>query len=88
VRPHPGSLTHAAGKIPTPRGPIQVQWRNETSFNLTLQLPADVSARVQLPARENSQGVFMDNRQVAARREGGRWILAEPVRGNLTLEVR
>jgi alpha-L-rhamnosidase len=88
VRPHPGSLSHAAGKIPTPRGPVQVHWRNETNFNLTLQLPADVSARVQLPARENSQGVFMDNRQVAARREGGRWILAEPVRGNLTLEVR
>jgi alpha-L-rhamnosidase len=88
VRPHPGVLTHAAGKIPTPRGPVQVSWRNETNFNLTLQLPADVAARVELPARENSQGVFVDGKPVVARREGGRWILAEPVRGNLTLEVR
>jgi alpha-L-rhamnosidase len=88
VRPHPGSLAHAAGKIPTPRGPIQVQWRNETNFNLTLQLPADLAARVELPARENSQGVFVENRPVSARLEGGRWILAEPVRGNMTFEVR
>jgi hypothetical protein len=88
VRPHPGSLTHAAGRIPSPRGPIQVRWQNEASFSLTLQLPTDVSARVELPARENSQGVFVENRRVTARREGGRWILAEPVRGNLTLEVR
>jgi alpha-L-rhamnosidase len=88
VRPHPGVLTHAAGKIPTPRGPVQVSWRNETNFNLTLQLPPDVFARVELPARENSQGVFVENRAVSARREGGRWILAEPVRGNMTFEVR
>jgi alpha-L-rhamnosidase len=88
VRPHPGSLTHAAGKIPTPQGAIQVRWRNETNFNLTLQLPADVSARVELPARNNSQGVFVEDRRVTARREGERWILAEPVRGNMTFDVR
>lgn len=88
VRPNPGLLTFASGKIPTPRGPVLVEWKRGKTFTLTLNLPKDITARVELPAFEKSTGVYADTSPVAARLENARWILAEPVAGNVILEVR
>ena len=88
VAPHPGALAAAAGKIPTPLGPVLVDWRNEGNFTLTLELPKEMTARVELPAAEKSRGVFAGDHPVPAKRAGSRWVLAEPVSGKLTLEVR
>lgn len=88
VRPHPGRLTAAEGKIPTPRGPILVSWQNLNTFRLTVTLPAGVSAQVELPAARTSRGVFREKTAVAAQRSGDRWILTEPVTGTATFEVR
>ena len=52
IRPHPGSLTRAEGNVPTPRGPVRVSWTRGTGFRMTLDLPAAVTARVELPASE------------------------------------
>lgn len=88
VRPQPGSLTTAAGKIPTPRGPIQVDWKQGGSFQLSLILPPGLKARIELPAARNSGGVFRGGKPVPAHRIGSRWVLDEDVAGTLSLEVK
>jgi alpha-L-rhamnosidase len=88
IRPHPCGLTWAEGKIPTPRGPIEVAWRQTEVFRLTLKLPAGVSAEVQLPAREGSRGVFAADRSLPARQENGWWAVRERQQGQVALEVR
>jgi hypothetical protein len=88
VRPQPCRLTSAEGRIPTPRGPIELGWRKTDVFRLTMKLPTGVTAEVDLPASETSRGVFVENRPVRARRENGRWVLLEPQNGQVTCEVR
>jgi len=88
VEPHPGSLASAAGKIPTPIGPVLMDWRNNKTFTISLELPKKMTARVELPAAEKTTGVFSGDRQVAARRTDTRWILDAPVSGKVTYEVR
>lgn len=48
IRPCPGSLGACSGKVPTPRGPVEVAWRQ--GFELTVQLPEGSGACVELPA--------------------------------------
>jgi hypothetical protein len=88
IRPHPGTLARAEGKVPTPRGPILVGWTRGTGFRLTLGLPAGVTAHVELPASESALGVFVGGRPVRATRSGGRWVLEEDVAGAVTIEER
>ena len=88
IKPHPGALTSASGKIPTPRGPILVDWKRDESFRFALDLPKGMNARVELPASEKSSGVFHGKKSVAAERVGAFWVLAEPVTGKVALEVR
>ncbi|MCX6953717.1 MAG: family 78 glycoside hydrolase catalytic domain [Verrucomicrobia bacterium] len=88
VRPQPGALTEAAGKSPTPRGPILVEWKNAATFRLSLTLPAGVKARVDLPASAASRGVFLDGKSAPAQRVGDRWVLDRDLAGTAVLEVR
>lgn len=88
IRPVTGNLTAAEGRIPTPRGPLLVKWRNEESFRISVKLPEGVMAKVELPASVSSHGVFSGGRQVKARREGARWMLDEDVSGTVSLDVR
>ena len=89
VRPHPGSLTRAEGKVSTPRGPVLVSWtRGTAGFRMELRLPAAVTARVELPASQRSQGVLVGGKPARARRSGSRWVLDEDVVGTVTIEER
>lgn len=88
IRPHPGDLKFAEGKVPTPLGPVQIAWKNETPFSLDLTLPKGMTATVDLPAAEGSSSVLVGGQPVKARYEGGRWILENPVSGELRIEVR
>lgn len=88
IRPHPGPLARAEGKIPTPRGPILVSWENAATFRLAVELPPGVTAQVELPAPAASRGVFRDGQPVAAHRAGDRWIVDDPVADQQTLEVK
>jgi hypothetical protein len=65
-----------------------VHWKREPGFKLSLELPAGVTARVELPAREGARGVFVGGKPVGALRAGGRWILQEDVAGAVTIEER
>lgn len=87
IRPHTGTLTHAKGKIPTPRGPIEVAWSNEGTFRMTLDLPEGVGAMIDLPASPSSTGVTVNGKPAAAKRAGSRWVLEGSVRGKVAVAV-
>ena len=55
---------------------------------MTLDLPAAVTARVELPASEVSQGVLVGGKPAPARRSGGYWVLEKDVAGAVTIEER
>ena len=88
IRPNPGNLKSAEGKIPTPRGPLMVSWKNGGSFQLKVSVPDGMSAEVELPATAQSQGVFKGDERASAKRLGSRWKLDQPVTGAATFEVR
>lgn len=88
IRPCIAGLSHAKGKVPTPRGPVCVDWTMDRSFRLMIQLPAGMAARVELPVIENAQAVFSQGKQLEVRRRGDRWILQDLVSGTQTFEVR
>jgi hypothetical protein len=51
VAPRPGRMTWAQGRVPTPRGVVEVRWvREKGRFTLDLVLPPDTPARIELPA--------------------------------------
>jgi len=88
IRPCPGGLTQARGKIPTPRGPILVEWKIAPLFRARIILPDGVSAKVELPVGNDSNGVYVDGKRVDAHRMGSRWILAEDISATVTIEVK
>lgn len=91
IRPHPGPLRFARGKVPTPQGPITVDWRRDRSFQLELTLPASIQARIELPAPEGSTRVRRIDGPtpvpIEAHRDGDRWVLDRALGGTLVLEV-
>ncbi len=88
VRPQVGSLAHAEGKVPTPHGPILVDWTTKPGFTLRLTLPEGVTARVELPAEESAATVLVDGKPAPAQRQGDRLVLESPVSGSCVFEVR
>lgn len=88
IRPLTGGLNFARGKVPTPRGPIQIDWTDESSFRLSLKLPEGIKAKVDLPARSESTEVFVNGTQVPAKKAGDRWVLADEINGSVTIEVK
>lgn len=84
VAPEPAGLRWAKGRVPTPRGEVEVswEWETETEWRLHVSLPAGVQAKVVLP-----QGLLPDPAAPAAlalpardgwRQEGGRWVTMLP----------
>ena len=88
IRPITSDLAYARGKVPTPHGPVLVDWENGEHFTLELTLPKNVLAEVELPAVPGTSGVYMDGRPVTATRVDDRWRLERKVLGSVTLEVK
>lgn len=87
IRPHPGTLAHAKGKIPTPRGPVTVGWKNGTSFQMNLSLPEGMSARLELPAPRDSKQVVINGKPAPAKRVGSHWMVNDDVSGTVSVVV-
>ncbi len=87
IRPLPGGLEFAKGKVPTPRGPILVDWNWDParSFRIQITLPADTTATVDIPAPKNSSRVLVDGRIVQATRHADRWILTKDLQHSATI---
>jgi hypothetical protein len=88
ICPHPGPLTEAHGKVPTPHGPLRVHWTKRDSFRLSITLPAGMTAEVALPVGSNSQGVWRGEQRVPARRDPDRWVVVDVPPGSHTFEVK
>jgi hypothetical protein len=88
IRPHPGRLAFARGKMPTPRGPVLVSWQNENGFKLSVTLPKGLTARVSVPADGKTKEVYLDGKKVAANLDSGYWDLVEDVTGKATVELK
>ena len=64
------TLSWARGKVPTPKGPISVDWRqNATGFQMTIELPPKTGAVVRLPSDWGDQ-VSVDAKLVNGQRVG------------------
>ncbi|MFC5051794.1 family 78 glycoside hydrolase catalytic domain [Rubritalea spongiae] len=87
VRPSVSGLKFAKGKVPTPHGPIVVDWANSDNFKMELTLPKGVLAKVELPAFEESDRVYCDGRLVQAKRIGSRWVIDELAEGTMRFVV-
>ncbi|HEX5283236.1 MAG TPA: family 78 glycoside hydrolase catalytic domain [Bryocella sp.] len=88
IAPHPGELQFANGTVPTPRGPIKLDWKRSPRFTLSAELPAGLSAQVRLPAVDGSKGVWKNGQKTRAHREGSWWVLDRKVSGRVSLEER
>ena len=88
ISPRTGDLSFAKGKVPTPRGTILIDWKNGVDFTLSLELPAGMSAKVDLPASGESGVVYVDGIKADAKLENGRWILAGEISGKGKIEVK
>ncbi|HLO98946.1 MAG TPA: alpha-L-rhamnosidase C-terminal domain-containing protein, partial [Fimbriimonas sp.] len=58
IKPNPGPLSFARGKVPTPLGSVWVDWNLKKTFTLALKLPKGMSARIELPHQENAREVL------------------------------
>lgn len=88
IRPCTGGLQFARGRVPTPLGPVEIDWKNGATFELSVALPDGMTAKIDLPAVEGSTGVLVDGRQVVAAKAGDRWIMQDDVSGSVTVEVK
>jgi hypothetical protein len=88
IRPCPGELKFARGQVPTSRGPIEIDWKTEDTFKLSLVLPEGMTANVDLPGIDGSNGVVANGKEVAATKKGDRWIVTDAVRGSVSFEVK
>ena len=78
IHPQPTSLTSAAAKIPTIRGPVHIRFENNPgqSFHLEIHLPANTSARVILPrVNASDRTVLLDGKPTAAVIDGQHLVL-------------
>lgn len=87
VKPHAGSLAFARGKVPTPLGPIQVDWKRAKTFTLALKLPRGISATVELPALPDLTKVFVNGKPVEVTRKGAWLALDREVSGVVKIEL-
>ncbi|WP_390174055.1 alpha-L-rhamnosidase-related protein [Rhodopirellula sallentina] len=87
IRPCPGDLTYARGKVPTPKGPISIEWESQPSFTLSLTLPDDLEATLELPATDGDAEVTVNGQSVDANKVDSRWILNAPVKGHVIVKV-
>jgi len=68
VRPHPGGITWARGLVPTPHGPLSVQWQTgttggEPSFTLRVTVPTGTRGQIAVPGDANAD-VRLDGKPV------------------------
>jgi hypothetical protein len=74
IRPHLGSLTGARGRVPTPKGPVEVRWQREgDALALKLEAPQGMRVRLSLPPTERAKTLVVNGSKVAIP-EGGEWV--------------
>mgnify|MGYP002621451339 CR=1 FL=1 len=88
IRPNPSGLDFARGTVPTPLGPVSMDWNQQDNFKMQLKLPDDMSASVHVPTFPGAEGVFVNGQLVQADLDNGYWLLEEDLVGDTLIEVR
>jgi hypothetical protein len=94
IQPQPGSLKWIKGKVPTIRGPIEVDMqRSESSVTLAVKLPANMEGRVELGldyvgSQVADLAVAVNGTRTSAASEDGRLVFDAVTSGSHTFEVR
>jgi alpha-L-rhamnosidase len=88
IRPSTGGLDYARGKVPTPCGPLFIEWENSDTFVLSVKLPEGMGARVELPMVGNASSVFCDGQLIKAAHVRDRWVVDGIIKETATFEVR
>ncbi len=57
-------------------------------FFIAIKLPAGMPAKVDLPAPEGSNAVYLDGKKVPTKLKDGRWILDQEVNGSSQIVVK
>jgi hypothetical protein len=86
ISPRIGNLSFAKGKVPSPKGPISIHWKNEGAFTLQLVLPDGMEAKVDLPMV--GKQVLLNGKPVKTTEQNGRLVLDDLVEGTVVLDVR
>jgi len=86
IRPQVGSLEAIEGYVPTVRGTVRVGVRQKpgTQYAVTVEIPVNTTARVELPWCEGAR-LRVNGKKVAARVEGGRFVVDDVTSGRHTL---
>ncbi len=87
IQPRLSGLTHAKGKVPTPRGPIQVAWQRAPQFSLQVSLPAGVTATVVLPSDVGQRSVLVNGKPQSASQQADGWHLDEAIAGQAKISL-
>ncbi|MDQ8188961.1 family 78 glycoside hydrolase catalytic domain [Roseibacillus persicicus] len=88
ISPRIADLESAKGKVPTRHGPILIDWSQKDGFQMSLELPENILALVDLPLIKGSTQVLLNGKAVSATQEKERWVLDAPVTGKAQLEVK
>lgn len=87
IRPQIGSLTAVEGYLPTVRGTVRVGARQEpgTSYTLTVELPYNTTAQVELPTPPTTQQLYLDNKPITPPTTNGRYVIDDLPSGRHTI---
>jgi hypothetical protein len=73
IKPHPGPIMWARGRLPTPHGPLDVSWARDGDkhlFTLKIDAPVGTSGDVAVPVQDGSTVVRVDGKTVWDGRQG------------------
>lgn len=88
VHPRPSGLSYARGTVPSPNGPVLVDWKRGEAFRFELTVPAGCVAEVRVPAASPAGAVRIDGEPVAAHLHDDHWVLEQDVTGAHLIEVK
>jgi rhamnogalacturonyl hydrolase YesR len=83
VRPMPGPLQQVEATVPTPRGGMDLKINNEpgSPFELTLSIPANMTARVEIPLPAGQGELLMNGKTVKSTKRNGFAVIDNVVSG-------
>jgi len=95
IRPVPADMEWCAGSAPTPKGKISVSWkRSDGAFGISVELPPDVPADVELPvSAAKHPKLFFDGEKarpagVKVLKKNDRWLVSVPKGSRVCVEAR
>jgi hypothetical protein len=89
VAPHPGTVSWARGRLPTPHGPLDVSWSQASgTFTLTVTVPAGTSGVIAAPADGAQVELAVDGTDIVAQPQNGYVTLQGVGVGSHTVTVR